>query len=209
MTGKKTKRDDREKNNFGSKKKDKKRNHTKQDDDNIIIKIKVKLFNSILDLLNKSFIYFNPYHKPFLKLSLEKNKYKSIKKDINLKLLNTKLREIFYNDINSRNTTTVKKIYEEEKETNIIRILELTFGELLNVFRRTISIELQEKISHIKNISDNFKCLPYYLNEILEKNDNIESKENIKSYVDKFKDLCIDFENWFYKKRAKKTKNDK
>ena len=218
LTGKKTKRNDIEKKNFGRKKKDsdEKGSHTKNNDDNIITKIKIILINSILDLLNKSFIYFNPDPKPFLKSALEKNKYKSIKKDINLKLLKTKIKDIFNNEISSKytikdinsNKILIKKIYEEEKETNIIKILELTFGDFLNIFRETISTELQEKISHIEKINENFRCLPYYLNKIMEEKSNRESEGNMKSYIDKIKYLSINFEKWFYKKSEKKSKSN-
>ena len=219
LTRKKTKRDGIEKRKCGRKKKDsdEKGTHTKNYDDNIIAKIKTILMNSILDLLNKSFIYFNPDHKPFLKFALEKNKYKSIKKDINLKLLKTKIKDILNIEVSSKytikdknyNKILIKKIYDEGKETNIIKILELTFGDLLNIFSEseTISDELQEKISHIEKINENFRRLPYYLNKIKEDN-NRESEEDMKAHIDRIKYLSINFEKWFNEKIAKKNKSE-
>ena len=54
-------------------------------------------------------------------------------------------------------------------------------------------------------MKEGFKCLPYYLEKIkTEEIKNGETKENIQKYIDKIKDSCMDFENWFYKKKGRK-----
>ena len=216
LIGKKTKRDNKDEKEFGRKKKGSAqvKFHTKYNDDNIITKIKIFILNSARDLLNSSFIYFN--QKLFLKIA--KIKYQSIKKDIILKLLSTKLKNIFsdnislkYSTINNKNYNMdlINKIYEENVETNVIQILELTFGDLLNIFRGTISNELQEKIRFINNIKENFKCLPYFLEKIIaDEKANDEIEDNINVYVNKIKKLSMNYEEWFNKKRTRKTKND-
>ena len=103
----------------------------------------------------------------------------------------------------------INKIYEENVETNVIQILELTFGDLLNIFRETITNELQEKIRLINYIKENFKCLPYFLEKIIaDEKANGEIEDNINVYVDKIKELSMNYEKWFNKKRTRKTKND-
>ena len=145
-----------------------------------------------------------------MKLSLEKSKYKSVKKDFNVGLLKTKLKTIFFNDISTKykknadinnNKLLIEKIYEEKKETDIIKILELTFEELLNIFRRTISSELQEKINNIKNFDKNFR----YLTDLIEE-ENIKGES--EDYTNQIKYLTNCFENWFNDKKARRNKND-
>ena len=217
LIGKKTVREDIKEKNRGRKKKSSNEvgTHTKYSADNIIIKIKITILNSIKDLLNSSFIYLNSNQKQFLKLVKGKNK--SIKREDNLELISSKIKDIFSEDISSKysandknhNLVLIQKIYEERKETDIIQILELTFGDLLNIFRGTISPELENKISHINYIKEKFRCLPDYLEKIIsEEKKNGETEDNIKAYVDKIKDLCMNFEDWFNRKRIRKSKKE-
>ena len=217
LIGIKIKRDDIRKKSCGRIKKgsDEIGFHTKYSEDNIIVKMKNYLFNSIKDLLNNSFIYPNLNQKPFLKLVKGKNQ--SIKRDVNLELLKTKLKDIFSEDISckystkdkSNNIVLIQKIYEEQKETDIIQILELTFGELLNIFRGTVLPELQEKITHIHYIKEKFRCLPDYLKKITtEERKNGENEGNIQTHLDKIKELSMNFEEWFIKKRSRFSKID-
>ena len=217
--GKKTKKDDVKKTSQGRKKKGSKEtgNHTKYDDDNIMEKIKIFLYNSGKDFANMSFTLENKVRKKeFLKLL--KGKINSIQKEANLELLNTKLKDIFNDKISSRfsatdenhNINLIKEIYEDEekKEINVIRILELKFGELLNIFRGTIPQELQEKISYINNINE-FKRLEDLLKKIEKKEQNNgESEENIKKYLDKIKKRSMDYEEWFKNKKSRSKKKD-
>ena len=216
--GNKTRREDKEKNNYGRKKKDSEEigAHTKYNEDNIIAKIKNYIFNSARNSLNNSFIFPNPKRKLFFRLEL--GNYNSIKKDINLQLLNTKLKDIFSdislkyysNKDKNHNISLIQKIYEEEKETDIIKILELTFGELLNIFRGTISDELQEKISHITHILEKFGGMSVCIHQItVEGKKNGETEENIKKYTDKFKDLTMNLEKWFNEKTGRRSNKRK
>ena len=206
LIGKKTAREDIKEKNRGRKKKSSNEvgTHTKYSADNIIIKIKITILNSIKDLLNSSFIYLNSNQKQFLKLVKGKNK--SIKREDNLELLSSKIKDIFSEDISSKysandknhNLVLIQKIYEERKETDIIQILELTFGELLNIFRGTISNELQKKISSIKYFKEKFRCLTDFIEKVkYEESKKGETEENIKEYINKIKDLSMNYEEWF------------
>ena len=214
--GKKKQKDDEKKANTGRKKKDSKEigNHTKYDDDNIYAKIKIFIINSAKDLANMNFTHENNTveKKEFLKLIKGENK--SIKKESNLELLNTKLKDIFNHKISTKftnfkenhNIILIKEIYEKKIEINVIQILELKFGELLNIFRGTISQELQEKISHINNINK-FRRLEDLLKKIeQEEKKNGGSEENTKKYIDKIKKRCMDYEEWFNNKKSRSIK---
>ena len=193
--------------------------HSKYKEDNMIIKIKTFLFNSILFLINNSFIYNyqndslnNPSQNyRFLKIDGDKNYV--INKEVNLLLLNTKIKDLFNENISNKykifngnsNKELIKKIYEEYKETNVINILDLTYGEFLNIFRGTISSELENKMNCIQNIKEKFFNMKDFLNKIeREEIKKGEPDEKIKGYLEKLEDLCLNFENWF---QAKKGRN--
>ena len=216
------KKTDKNKNsNCGRKKKGstEKRNHTKYKEDNMIAKIKNFIFNSILHLLNHSYIQTNPKFiitkknilgNKFLKINPEITH--SIKKKNNLYLLNTKIKNILSNKISSKylvagenhNEILIQKVYNEKKETNIIKILELTFRELLNVFRGTINTELEKKINEIDGMDENFYNMEIFL-EIIKKQeiDKKENEEFITNYVNYLKKLCMSFEEWFSAKKGR------
>ena len=176
-------------------------NHTKFSQDNMITKIKVYIINSTLSLLNNSFIHtkFNTSQKKkFIKINPKI--YSTNKKEDNVKLLNTAIRNILYNDISRKNFKVDKnhnKILidqieseKENKEINIIRIFNLTFGEFLNFFRGTESDELKDKLALITNAREKFTNKKDFLEKTKEQEiKKGESKENIDSYIQKSKDV--------------------
>lgn len=98
----------------------------------------------------------------FLKLGSKINK--ELKRDFNLKLLNRTIRDIYENTeitkklrkltkINSNiNKEIISKIYEENIEEQTIKILNLTYFELFQMFRskiKSISLELEIKKNEI------------------------------------------------------------
>lgn len=210
---------------FGRKSKlsesDEKGNHTKYSEDNMITKIKICLINSILFLLNNSFIYFNFNtgsfnNKKFLKI--EPNIYSPNKRDDNLLLLKTTVKELLYNNICNKNSKADKfhnkklidEIYNQQKEVEVIKLLELTIGEFLDLFRGKISIELEKKLSLVKHVKEKFMNIKDFEDKIRQKGlENGEKKEDIDSYIQKIKDLCLNYENWFLSKKGRERKKGK
>ena len=76
---------------------------------------------------------------------------------------------------------------DEEKEFKVIENLNRTYLDLFREFR---TIYLEEFLNDIRKKEE-------------EKN---ESENNINKYIQKIKDLCINFENWFLSKSGRDRK---
>lgn len=194
--------------------------HNKFSEDNIIRKIKTKFLFYIWNLLNESLL-----NKNFRFLKIDSNISECLKKDFNISLFDTKIKDLFLNstisgkyrkEINtskSRNRILVNKIFEEGKETQVIEILNLTYMELFNIFRSKIvnlSNELKLKIQNIPNLqSPKFTDINKVFNEIyLKELMNNELEKDINAYIEKFKLLCGDYENWFFGKNGRNRKKN-
>ena len=191
--------------------------HTKNSDDNMITKIKIYIMNSILVLLNNSFIHLNynytsSLNKKFLKI--DPKIYTTNKKDENIKILDLAIKELLSNNISTKNSTVdknhninlINKIFDDQKETDIINILNLTFQEFLNLFRDTISNELEKKLSLINNIKQKFIGMENFLEKVKEQEiQKGEKEENINNYIQQLRNLCINYENWFNNKKSRKS----
>ena len=207
--------------NFGRKKKTDKNNrkHNKTSGDNIINKIKGYFFNYIRDITNKNSIYtkidFKKLPREFISdLSKSKNErlYKMKIKDVlSEEKISTKYSTLQENE----NELIINKIYKEGKETRIIQILELTFKELFIIFRRKLNYlkdeEEMENIAHkIEGLdlleNDNYFDFGYLIEEIIEKNKNMEEPE-LEKYVYNVKKLCCNYEKWFNVKIGRISKN--
>ena len=113
--------------------------HNKFKADNIIRKIKTKIFQYIFKLLNNSLKHTNRRFLP-----LNKKLHDNLKRDLNLKLLESKIYEIYENsELNNRqikygnpNKKLIHKIFEEKIETKAITILNMTLNEMLNYIRK-------------------------------------------------------------------------
>ena len=188
----------RRKHNMGGK-------HNKFSKDNIARKIKSKLFECILYLLNDSIrkeINENKQNKLICSKYLFKLDQKVIK-DINTnkmkKLLKTKLKDIFYlNKVSSKyinygldyNKKIIQNIYKYKTQQKTISILEKTFYECLEHFRGS---KYYEELDGIEKD---------YINTIDEFRENGESEK----YIDDFKYLVNTFETFFEEKMPKKSK---
>ena len=163
--------------------------HDKFKEDNVMRKLKSFLNKYLIDRLNRSlkdkYYYFYP-------LDTILNKY--LKKDFNEALLNKKIFEIFQEyETNNRyqnkqsNKILIQKIFEEKKETETIKILMMTYRDILDYVR------------------DN--DLDYFLNQIKEKElKNRKNKnENINKYMNLVKELLNDYENWFLRKNGRNS----
>ena len=131
---------------FGRKKKTDKEIgiHTHKSKDNIINKIKSHFFRFIRDTIKKNSIY-----KPVKIIKCQYNFISNLKKDKNENLFNEKIKDILSNQpITTKNKKShkyenrliINKIYEEKKETKVIKILELTFKELFIIFRKKFEL---------------------------------------------------------------------
>ena len=164
--------------------------HNKFKADNIIRKIKTKIFQYIFKLLNNSLKHTNRRFLP-----LNKKLHDNLKRDLNLKLLESKIYEIYENsELNNRqikygnpNKKLIHKIFEEKIETKTINILNMTLKDMLNYIR--------------KNDYNNF------LKEIREKEEknNENSKEFIKKYMIEVSNWLNRYEEWFLYKFGRNT----
>ena len=200
-------KEEKDKGNYG--------NHTRDSSDNKILKIKSYFWKSLYIFIRDSF----KEEKEFLKSEVSINK--NLKKKFNEDLFKMTLKDIYltYNISNkyhflreNKNKILINKIYEEQKETNVIKILNLTYIEAFNIFRRKIKDikpELKRKIEGT-NFLDNkkFKDFDCFIEKIREEEKN--ENGDIEEYINSIKQLCLEFEDWFGKKIGRnKTNNEK
>jgi len=210
----------------GRKKKDEKEkgNHTKYSFDNIMRKIKSNFMDFCHKLLNRS---IKDRNLQFLKLNSKINE--NLKRDYNIELFNKTIQDLYENssisskyrkqikECSHKNKLIVQEIYKrKDEEIEAIKILNLTYGELFQIFRKKIldiSPELENKINGITLLqSDEFNDINKFFNEIREQEvKKEESLEDIDEYLNNVKSLCLTYEDWFNDKkgrnRNKKEKN--
>ena len=180
---------------FGRKIKDSliKGNHNKYAEDNIMRKIKTYFFKYIDEELNSKLKNKN---KRFLKLTKKLNE--NLKKDFNVGLMDTKIKNIYlnsqisskYEGQTTKNIKLIEEIYKKMEEIDVINILELTYLDLFEEYRNNY---LEQFLKHIRN----------------EEEKKNESEKVINDYLEKIKYLCLNYEEWFKNKkgrnRTKKT----
>ena len=133
----------------------------------------------------------------FLKLDNFINE--NLKRDYNMNLMNTTIKEIFINSKisnkykkknNDTNKQLVERIYSENKEIETIKILEKRY---IDIFDELIKGKLDE-----------------FCAEILKKEEkNGLPHEQASVFLDKMKSLCNNYKDWFEKKRGRGGKNIK
>lgn len=210
----KVRKEDKEKiTQYGRKKqedKDRGKNgdHNRDSEDNKMRKIKSffgkNLYIFIRDSLRDK--------KEFLKLEIKINK--NLKKDFNEKLFKKKIKDIYLEyDISNKyvhydkdiNQKLIKKIYQEQTETAVIKILDLTYIEAFDIFRRKIigkdiDPELKSKINGTGFLDNKkFKDFECFIGKIREE-EKKNSNGDIEEYINDIKSLCLHFEEWFKKK---------
>ena len=131
-----------------SKDDDKKGKHNKFSEDNIINKIKVYLFYFIRDIINKN-------SNGEIDLKKIGNKFSADHKvNKNVRQYKMKIRDILmeeeisskYSTLdNFENRKIIQEIYEKQKHKKVIQILELTFEEILLLFRQKLDIPEDKK----------------------------------------------------------------
>ena len=168
--------------------------HTKDNEDNIMRKIKTFVFQYILRLLNDSLIDKN---KEFYPLETELNE--NLKKDLNVQLLNRTILDIYENSkLNDRhrfrgaaNKILIKKILEENVEIKTIKILSMTYKDILDQIRQ--------------------KDSSFFLEEIRKKESRKKKNtpEIINSYLKKLEGLLFIYEKWFGSKLGRNSEKRK
>ena len=187
--------------------------HTRDDEDNKIRKIKSYFGKDIYNFIKGSFI---DKSNEFMKLEISINK--NLKKEFNENLFKMKLKDIYFNyEISEKyvhyekdtNKKLIDKIYKEQKEIAVIKILNLTYIEAFDIFRRKIkeekdiNQELKNKIIGTDFLdTKKFKDFDYFIEKIRKEEKNKNS--DIEEYINDIKSLCLHFEEWFKKKIGRK-----
>jgi hypothetical protein len=167
-----------------------KSNHNKFTEDNIMRKIKTNLLEFIVYKLNSSLL---DKKKKFLKI--DKTLSENLNRDFNVKLNKRTLSDIFantpiikkYKRIGDKyfNAYLIKLILDENKEKETIKLLNLTFIEMINLIR-------EENLSEFLDIIEN------------KEKDIDDSYSN--EYMKDLKKILMDYNNWFTQKRGRVRK---
>ena len=146
--------------------------HTKFGDDNIIRRIKVKFIDSSLNYINEQF-----KNKNLKLLKIVGNQAKEINKNKNLLWLKKTMKEVFYEDISKKtynsnknyNRELIDKIYFENDEKKVIKLLNLTVNDFLKfLYCSDIKIkgmnQLDEVVNELKNKGESGEYLKKFKN---------------------------------------------
>ena len=177
--------------------------HSKMKEDNLIQKIKVVFVNSSMNFINKR----HKNYKIKINQKYERLVYKIksefaqvIKKDENLKFLQTSIRDLFSSDLSEKyskqikdfNRNQIAQLYRDNKEKEVIEILDKTVNCLLNDYAEG-------------KYKDEGFSLDIDLNEIKEKMEK-NNEKNIYNYTQEYKAKVKDFVNIFEKKISRNRK---
>ena len=195
------------------------RKHNKNTPNNIITKIKTHIINTyIISLVEKNSLNRN---KKIVLKKLSHKYVKNLNTASNNKLLNRAIKKIFLGQSISikyknyppdYNKTTIQKIYDEKdetkKEANVIKILNLSFRDILKMFR---------KRRYFRKILRKYKGrnrVNKYEGLIIEHDDCVDFIKNVyknikdMNYIEKLRKFCFRYEKWF-KNRVEKPKRAK
>ena len=183
------------------------RNHTKNSDDNIIRKIKVHIFKYAIEIMNNN---IPENYSKIKKLSHDEINVLQIKK--NRAMFSKSLGEIFteinmspkFKDVkykDDNNKKLIEKINKDavkkEELKKIKKILDLTFLDLLEIFKG--NEEMINKLGDVKLLVDNGKKgYEQFINEQ-------KKKQNVTDdYIKNLMNLINDYENWFDSEKSRK-----
>ena len=177
--------------------------HSKMKEDNLIQKIKVVFVNSSMNFINKRHKNYKikknqKYERLLYKIKSEFAQV--IKKDENLKFLQTSIRDLFSSDLSEKyskqikdfNRNQIAQLYRDNKEKEVIEILDKTVNCLLNDYAEG-------------KYKDEGFSLDIDLNEIKEKMEK-NNEKNINNYIQEYKAKVKDFSNIFEKKISRNRK---
>ena len=184
--------------------------HTKEKEDNIMRKIKsffLKRMHRYLLKITK---------EDLLKLELKVNK--SLKKEFNLNLLKKTLKDIYIETKISKkykhkkvktNEKLINRIYSDQKQNEAIKILNLTYEEAFEIFRRKLKTKEELSPELKKKIAGTNILNPKYFEDanvlIENEKENCITQENMK-YMDNMRRLILEFKNWFENKIGRNRK---
>ena len=203
-------------NKLGRKKKGSNENgkHGKKAKDNIANKIKTHFYNHFTrDLIKDNSINKN--------INLKKLQTKGFTSDVSKKknehLFGKKMAEIlkekpistkYSKSRRYENKKIIDEIYKENKEKNVIKILELTYDELFIIYR--IKLKKPEDLKKLEEIKDKIEGLnlqeenneyqdfEYFIEDLKKKHD--------PEYIEKVKTIGLDYKNYFINKNKRKYK---
>ena len=192
--------------------------HDKYKGDNIMRKIKVHIIQEkIIKLINNYFKSKKLRKKKLCKLY--QKHVTRLKKDINLKLMNMTLAEIYkgnqigtkYNSEKANNNKKlIDEIYNNSEYFDLQELLNLTFLEFYEIYThrvtgRELSQELSKKKSEINLLNDqNFKGIEEFINQLSKKEkDKGMSDDELNKYINEVKKYCGSFKEWFVNKKGR------
>ena len=170
--------------------------HTKYSHDNILRKIKVKFLKRLTKFINNIIkIKYKGKIKELVPLNGEIAQNNNI--SFNLKLLNSKIKEIFLShDINGKFTSFDKcfnkKVIDSIYDMNIQELIDIFEMTFLEVFNHFISLKETNKLNGLEKLDT-------VINEI-------KTKEKNDQYIKKFISVANDFEKYFTNKNPRKSK---
>ena len=191
------------------------RKHCKYSPDNIMKKIKLKLFESIVSFINRIVNKNNEKSKREIFKKLDYKYIKKLKQDTDLKLLNSTLKDILLKDISPKytslnpnsNRVKLEEILQNEKNDEIIMFaLNLSFREFIDLLclkKEFKDIEGSKKIetNRIHRLITNLPRIDSLIDDI--------SKINDKVYLSHFIFHLYNYEQWFLTKKGRKGRNSK
>ena len=174
--------------------------HDKNSPDNIIKKCKRIFFENAIIYINSAITKFGSYQQNdfvFKKLDYKKN-VDSLKKDEEMKLFNMQLKDFISLEISSKYSSTsdkkinkkkMKKLLEDEKDNPKLNyLLNMKFGEWIDVFTFQTEINFSSKFNGLENILN-----------------TLYKKEKDK-YFSRFIFYLFNYKNWFQNKKGRKPK---
>ena len=195
--GRKRRRDNYEeefnKNILDNQEEEGKKEHNKFAQDNIIKKCKGIFFSNVIDNINA---YIKEDEFKLTKLNYEMY-VKDLKKENELKLFNTYLKDLASFEASPKNKSKngnsisnkskIEKILKKEKDNdNLINLLNLKFGEWIDIFT------LKKKFDTTIEFNG--------LNNSLEK---VRKKNNSSKYLSRFIFLLFNYKRWFINKKGR------
>lgn len=181
--------------------------HTKFSTDNMIRKIKVYLFSVLLRFINESIkqesqtLEQNSKKKDYSKIflvKLDQEVIKNINVNINLQLLDSKLKNIFSKKVSkkvesfglNKNKNLIKEIFDQKKLVKTIQILNMTLYQCLEHFRGT---------QYYKELAGLEKEFNYVINELKNKGEN-------EKYISEFIHLINIFKEFYEQKTPRRPR---
>ena len=171
--------------------------HNKFSPDNMTRKFKRVFFESILNYIRSRMknvgTYENKYVKPIF-FKIEQNYISNINANFNKNMIKRSLKDIFLEKVSKKysnygldhNRKLIEKIYDEKIQTEVIDILDMTFGDCLEHLRG----------NHYKQLEGFEKEYEIVINEL-------KNKDNDDEYMTKFKAFGLNFVQYSENKRSR------